>query len=231
MTDRRTAAPLLAFGLLVLGTILGLAGTDLVLPAVPSLPETLGGSQAMAQLVLAAFVAGGCIGLLAFGELGARIDQRNLLVISLAAYALVSFACMAAPSLSVLVGLRFLQGLTGSAAAVFAPGMIRAMFSEEKAVGALGFMASIESLIPALAPVLGVWLLLAFGWKSSFLALGILSLGVAALVAMLRHRLPAPPSTRASFPTITRSARPARSWPRISTSRSAFPAPFSISPE
>jgi MFS family permease len=197
MTERRAAAPMLAFGLLVLGTILGLAGTDLVLPAVPSLPETLGGSQAMAQMVLAAFVTGGCIGLLMFGELGARIDQRNLLVLSLAAYALMSLACMAAPSLPALVGLRFAQGLTGSAAAVFAPGMIRAMFSEEKAVGALGFMASIESLIPALAPVLGVWLLVAFGWKSSFLVLGVLSLGVAALVILLRHRMPAPPSTRA----------------------------------
>ena len=197
MTERRAAAPLLAFGLLVLGTILGLAGTDLVLPAVPSLPDTLGGSQAMAQMVLAAFVTGGCIGLLMFGELGARIDQRNLLVLSLAAYALVSLACMAAPSLPALVGLRFAQGLTSSAAAVFAPGMIRAMFSEEKAVGALGFMASIESLIPALAPVLGVWLLVAFGWKSSFLVLGALSLGVAALVTLLRHRMPAPPSTRA----------------------------------
>ncbi|MEH6743490.1 MFS transporter [Hyphomonas sp.] len=197
MTERRAAAPLLAFGLLVLGTILGLAGTDLVLPAVPSLPDTLGGSQAMAQIVLAAFVTGGCIGLLVFGELGARIDQRNLLVLSLAAYALVSLACMAAPSLPALVGLRFAQGLTSSAAAVFAPGMIRAMFSEEKAVGALGFMASIESLIPALAPVLGVWLLVAFGWKSSFLVLGVLSLGVAALVTLLRHRMPAPPSTRA----------------------------------
>mgnify|MGYP003676035476 FL=1 len=197
MTESRAAAPLLAFGLLVLGTILGLAGTDLVLPAVPSLPDTLGGSQAMAQMVLAAFVTGGCIGLLMFGELGARIDQRNLLVLSLAAYALVSLACMAAPSLPALVGLRFAQGLTSSAAAVFAPGMIRAMFSEEKAVGALGFMASIESLIPALAPVLGVWLLVAFGWKSSFLVLGALSLGVAALVTLLRHRMPAPPSTRA----------------------------------
>lgn len=197
MTERRAAAPLLAFGLLVLGTILGLAGTDLVLPAVPSLPDTLGGSQAMAQMVLAAFVTGGYICLLVFGELGARIDQRNLLVLSLAAYALVSLACMAAPSLPALVGLRFAQGLTSSAAAVFAPGMIRAMFSEEKAVGALGFMASIESLIPALAPVLGVWLLVAFGWKSSFLVLGVLSLGVAALVTLLRHRMPAPPSTRA----------------------------------
>jgi len=197
MSDPRAATPGIAFALIVLGTILGLAGTDLVLPAVPSLPDTLGGTQAMAQLVLAAFVAGGCIGLLAFGELGARIDQRSLLVGSLVAYALVSLACMIAPSLPVLVGLRFVQGLAGSAAAVFAPGMIRAMFPEDKAVGALGFMASIESLIPALAPVLGVWLLMAFGWKSSFLALGGLSLAVAASVALLRHRMPPPPSTRA----------------------------------
>ena len=59
MPEPRAAAPKLAFGLLVLGTVLGLAGTDLILPAVPALPETLGGTQAVAQLVLAAFVAGG----------------------------------------------------------------------------------------------------------------------------------------------------------------------------
>ncbi|HBH44647.1 MAG TPA: MFS transporter, partial [Hyphomonas atlantica] len=167
MPNKHHAAPGIAFALIVMGTILSLAGTDLVLPAVPSLPETLSGSQAMAQLVLAAFVAGGCIGLLAFGELGARVDQRTLLVWSLVSYAIVSLACMFAPSLPALVCLRFVQGLTGAAAAVFAPGMIRALYSEEKAVGALGFMASIESLIPALAPVVGVWLLIGFGWKSS----------------------------------------------------------------
>ena len=85
MTNKHYAAPGIAFALIVMGTILGLAGTDLVLPAVPSLPETLDGTQAMAQLILAAFVAGGCIGLLAFGELGARIDQRTLLIWSLVA--------------------------------------------------------------------------------------------------------------------------------------------------
>ena len=196
MPNTQSAAPGIAFALIVMGTILSLAGTDLVLPAVPSLPETLSGSQAMAQLVLAAFVAGGCIGLLAFGELGARVDQRTLLVWSLVSYAIVSLACMFAPSLPALVCLRFVQGLTGAAAAVFAPGMIRALYSEEKAVGALGFMASIESLIPALAPVVGVWLLIGFGWKSSFLVLGVLSLIVAGLVALLRHRMPPPPSTR-----------------------------------
>ena len=188
--------PALAFALLIIGTTLGIAGTDLVLPAIPDLPGALGSSQAMAQLVLAAFVAGGCIGLVLYGELGAHFDQRNLLVLSFVAYALISLACTLAPSLPVLVGLRFGQGLTGSAAAVFAPGMIRAMFSEARAVRAIGLMASVESLVPALAPVIGVWLLLAFGWKSSFNVTGGLSLVVAVLVGLLRHRLPAPDPTR-----------------------------------
>ncbi len=190
------STPALAFALLIIGTTLGIAGTDLVLPAIPDLPDALGGSQAMAQLVLAAFVAGGCIGLVLYGELGARFDQRSLLVVSFVAYALISLACILAPSLPILVSLRFGQGLTGSAAAVFAPGMIRAMFSEARAVRAIGLMGSVESLVPALAPVIGVWLLVAFGWKSSFILIGALSLGVAALVALLRHRLPAPDPTR-----------------------------------
>ncbi|MCA8905694.1 MAG: MFS transporter, partial [Hyphomonas sp.] len=111
------------------------------------------------------------------------------------AYALVSLACALAPSLPSLVGLRFLHGLSSSAAAVFAPGMIRAMFSEARAVRAIGFMGSVESLVPALAPVAGVWLL-AFGWNGSFYALAGLSLLVAALIAHQRGALPPPPPTR-----------------------------------
>jgi MFS transporter, DHA1 family, multidrug resistance protein len=202
------SSPALAFALLILGTTLGLAGTDLILPAIPDLPETLGGSQALAQLVLAAFVAGGCVGLILYGELGAHFDQRNLLVGSFIAYAAISIACTLAPSLTILAVLRFFQGLTGSAAAVFAPGMIRAMFSEARAVRAIGFMASVESLVPALAPVAGVWLLLAFGWKSSFILIGGLSLIVAALAAALRHRMPAPAPTRGKGGYVRLAVRP-----------------------
>ena len=52
----------LAFVLIAAGTTLGLAGTDLILPAVPSLPKALGGEIAIAQFVIAAFVAGTAIG-------------------------------------------------------------------------------------------------------------------------------------------------------------------------
>lgn len=192
----RPQTPRLAFALLILGTTIGIAGTDLILPAVPDLPETLGGSQAMAQLVLASFVAGTCLGLILFGELGARLDQRKLLVGSLLAYAAVSLGCAFAPDLGWLVGLRFIQGLTGSAAAVFAPGIIRVMFNETGAVRAIGLMGSIESLVPALAPVLGLWLLIGFGWKSSFYLIALLGVAVGILILALQRQIPVPASTR-----------------------------------
>jgi len=189
-TDRIN--PKAAFALVLCGTVLGIAGTDLILPAVPGLPASLGGTPAAAQLVLAAFVAGAGLGLLLFGELGARFDQPRLLALSLFAYAAVSAGCGQANSLELLVGLRFLQGAAGAAAAVFAPGIIRAGFADEAGVRALGLLGSIESIVPALAPVAGVWLLAWWGWQGSFDVIAILAAILAALVAAMRDRFPRP---------------------------------------
>ncbi len=115
MTRTDRVNPRAAFALVLCGTVLGIAGTDLVLPAVPGLPAALGGTPATAQLVLATFVAGAGVGLLLFGELGARFDQPRLLALSLFAYAAASAGCGQAGSLELLVALRFLQGAAGAA--------------------------------------------------------------------------------------------------------------------
>ncbi|HYD11352.1 MAG TPA: MFS transporter [Allosphingosinicella sp.] len=189
-TDR--IDPKLAFALVLCGTVLGIAGTDLVLPAVPGLPAALGGTPAAAQLVLAAFVAGAGVGLLLFGELGARFDQPRLLALSLFAYAAVSAGCGQAGSLDLLILLRFAQGAAGAAAAVFAPGFIRAGFEPEAGVRALGLLGSIESIVPALAPVAGLWLLHWWGWQGSFDAIAVLAFLLAVTIAALRDRFPKP---------------------------------------
>src|SRR5690348_16860625 len=93
-----------------------------------------------------------------------------------AAYGLVSAAAGQAASLEALIGLRLVQGAAGSAAAVFAPGMVRHLFGGDRAVRALGLLGSIESLVPALAPIAGVWLLDRFGWRASFDLIAALSL-------------------------------------------------------
>jgi MFS transporter, DHA1 family, multidrug resistance protein len=187
---------LLAFLVVVLATILGLAATDLVLPAVPLLPQALNGTPAQAQHVLAAFVVGLACGLLLFGELGARRAQRPLLATALLLFALASWAAGRAETMPALIALRFVQGVTAAAGAAFAPGIIRRLFAPAQAVRAIGLQGSIESLMPALAPIAGAWLLSAFSWRASFIVLAIAATAVAMAVPLMPVRAFPPPDAQ-----------------------------------
>ncbi|MEO0616749.1 MAG: MFS transporter [Pseudomonadota bacterium] len=191
MTGARAGGtPFLTLGLVIAGAVLGLAGTDLVLPAVPSLPEALGGDAAQSQYVLATYVAGVGLGLLIFGALGGRFDQRWLLVFGMAGFGVASGLATLADSMPALIMLRFAQGMFAATAPVFAPGIIRALFDERGAIRAVGVLGSIESLTPALAPIAGVALLEAGGWRLSFTVLAALSAFAAVGLLLVRHRIP-----------------------------------------
>ena len=171
--DGATRRRRLALGFTVAATILELLATGLVLPAVPFLPEMLGGSAAAAQFVLAGYVIGTCIGLMTFGVLGDSFSTRTLFVGSLLLTGLVSLAAAAAPSMGALVTLRILQGAVAAAPAVYAPAIVRLLFDERGAIRAMGALGSIEGLAPALAPILGAWLLTIGGWRLSFALVGV----------------------------------------------------------
>lgn len=172
--------------LLGLGSVLGLSGIDLVLPSIPSLPDILGGDQTRSQFVIASFVAGTAIGMIVFGAVSSNISTSNLLFISLTLYALSSVACSFSPSLDVLIVLRFLQGMASSAPAVLAPGIVKNLFDEKGATKALGILGSVESLVPAFAPILGVWLLSLGTWRYSFFVTAILSVSLALVFLIVR---------------------------------------------
>ncbi|MBM1173483.1 MFS transporter [Microvirga arabica] len=173
------------FSMMMLCAVLSLAGTDLILPAVPALPAIFATSEATAQLVLASYVAGTAIGLLLFGALADRLTPRTLVVSSLVVFAMASMACALSPSIWALIVLRFVQGAASAAAPVFGPAIIRQIFSEKAGVRAIGFLGSVESLVPALAPILGLFLLARFGWQSSFELVGVVAIVAAALIFVL----------------------------------------------
>lgn len=171
--------------LVVASTVVGLMGTDLVLPAVPQLPETLGTTASSAQLVLAAYVGGTCVGLLAYGALSEHVSTRRLFICSLVATAILSLACGMATSIETLVILRALQGAAAAAPAVLAPAIVKALFDEARAVRAMGLLSSIESLAPGLAPIVGAGLLLIGGWRLSFVVLAATASALAMLLGLI----------------------------------------------
>ena len=119
-----------------------------------------------------------------FGALGTKYRLVDILVVSLFAFAALSFTATQTESLVAMSVVRFLQGLAASASAVYAPVIVKQLYHGSAAITMMGRLGSIESVAPAFAPIIGLFLLNSFGWQSSFVVVAVIAatLGVAWLV-------------------------------------------------
>src|SRR3954467_11507901 len=106
----------------VLGSVnaIGPLSIDMYLPAFPEIGRDLGASASLVQLTLTACVAGLALGQLLIGPLSDRLGRRNPLIAAMSTYAAASILCALAPSVGVLIALRFVQGLAGAGGVVIA---------------------------------------------------------------------------------------------------------------
>ncbi len=168
---------------IAMGTISAMLAIDLYLPAIPGLPAALGGTAAQAQYSLGAFMAAFAVGQLVFGVLGDRYDRRRVLAFALAGLALSSLLCASASTMLELIVLRGLQGFTAAAGAALAPALLREMADGVAVIRLMGFVSSLQALVPAVAPALGTWMLHHASWRWSFVAVtAMASVAASALV-------------------------------------------------
>ncbi len=165
-------------------TAFGPLSIDMYLPSLPTLQRELATSASAVQLTLAAFMAGLCLGQLAYGPLSDRFGRRLPLAVGIVLYILASAACAFAPSVQWLIALRFLQALGGAAGPVIARAVVRDLYSGREVARVLSLLMLVMGAAPILAPMLGGWVLELAGWRAIFGVLALL--GVACLVFATR---------------------------------------------
>ena len=162
-----------AYTVVVLGllTMFGPLSLDLYLPALPQLADDLATSASAAQLSITACLVGLALGQLVAGPLSDRLGRRRPLVVGLLAYVLASIACAFAPSVEVLVALRFVQGLAGAAGIVISRAIARDLYSGRALMIFFSRLLLIAGLAPVIAPILGGQLSRIMDWRGIFLVL------------------------------------------------------------
>ncbi|TDX29484.1 DHA1 family bicyclomycin/chloramphenicol resistance-like MFS transporter [Modicisalibacter xianhensis] len=163
---------------------MGPLATSMYLPAFPAMAETFGVGADRIQMTLSAYMIGLAIAQLLCGPLADRFGRKPLLLGGMALFCLGSVGCMFADSITVLFGYRFLQAFGAASGMVLAQAMIRDTFSPVDAAKKLAYMGSTTAIAPALAPVAGGALLVAFGWSSIFLALALYAALTLAVVSV-----------------------------------------------
>ena len=149
-------------------TMFGPLSLDLYLPALPQLADDLNASASAAQLSITACLVGLAVGQLLAGPLSDRLGRKRPLTIGLMAYLLASIACALAPSVTVLIVLRLIQGLGGAAGIVISRAIARDLYSGSALMIFFSRLLLIAGLAPVLAPILGGQLSLIMSWRGIF---------------------------------------------------------------
>jgi DHA1 family bicyclomycin/chloramphenicol resistance-like MFS transporter len=150
--------------------------TDLYLPAIPQLIESLGANISQGQLTLSIFLLGFATGQLFYGSISDRYGRKPVLYLGLAIYILATLGCAAAQDINTLIAARFVQGLGGACGPVLARAIVSDSYSRRDAARVMAAIAGAMALVPAIAPVFGSWLLYVFTWRAHFILLLILGL-------------------------------------------------------
>jgi DHA1 family bicyclomycin/chloramphenicol resistance-like MFS transporter len=163
---------------LSLVTCTSMLAMDLILPAVPTLQVALGTDVTRAQATVSIFLVGLAASQLLWGEALTRIGPRRSVRLGVWLLVVASIGCALSRNIEELLSMRLLQGLAAGAAPVVASSVVRATLSGDDAVKGMAAIAMVESIVPALGPILGAILLVHSDWRGLFWVLGVVTLCV-----------------------------------------------------
>ena len=177
----------------LLATLTGLGplSMDMYLPSLPDIGRVLAASTTSVQLTVSTYLIGFAVGQIIYGPLSDRYGRRPVLLGALVFYAAATLICAAAQSIDTLIAARFVQAIGGSGSIVMARAMVRDLYSGARAGRELSLMGSISAVSPIVAPMIGGVLQIAFGWRASFLLMGVMAvIAVLAVIRLLPETLP-----------------------------------------
>lgn len=152
-------------------SVLGFLATDMYLPAFAAIQADLQTPASAVSASLSLFLAGFAAAQLLWGALSDRYGRKPVLLIGLTIFALGSLGMLWVENAATLLVLRFVQAVGVCAAAVIWQALVTDYYPSQKVNRIFAAIMPLVGLSPALAPLLGSWLLVHFSWQAIFATL------------------------------------------------------------
>ncbi|VTR41127.1 Inner membrane transport protein ydhC [Serratia fonticola] len=159
-------------------SMFGYLATDMLPAAFGAMQQDLQISAGAISASLSIFLAGFAFAQLLWGPLSDRIGRKPVLLIGLALFAVGCLGMLWVENVAQLWSLRFIQAIGVCSAAVTWQAIVVDRYRDGKANRVFASIMPLVALSPALAPLLGAWLLNHMGWRAIFAVL----LGITALL-------------------------------------------------
>jgi len=192
--------------------MLGPFTVDTIFPGFPAVQREFTVDAVATQQIVSVYLFTFAVMSLLHGPLSDALGRRPVIVGGLAMFTVTSVLCALAPSMTWLLVGRALQGVFAGGGMIVGRTVVRDVFSGHPAQRAMSQMSMIFGVAPALAPIVGGWLLGWSSWRSIFWFLAIFAVVVLAAVMLLLPETHPPTrrtplSTRALVSAVTDSSK------------------------
>jgi len=157
---------------------------DTYLPSFPAIEASLDISRELLTQSLSIYLLSFAIATLMWGPLSDRFGRQPIILVSLTGYFLASVLCALANDFQHLLLGRALQGIMAAGSLIASRAMVRDYFDSIEAQRAMALMMMLFSAAPAVAPIIGGYLEVNFGWRSVFVFLALYGLLLFCLVGL-----------------------------------------------
>lgn len=210
----------LAF-LLAMCSMVGPLSANTYMPGLGLIAEEFGVGEVAAYQTLSSYLMCFAISSLFVGAISDSLGRRPVMIGGLCCYALSCLLCAFSSNYESFLTGRLLMGLFASTGTVLAMAVTRDLFSGRQAQELTSLIAVIFALAPALAPIVGGWLVVLFGWRSVFFFLATFALSMA-LVSFFLLKETLPKQRRAVFQLVPLVSTYARSFKNIAFTAGVF---------
>lgn len=175
MSNNPTTNRLFIPALGILSAMIAMA-MDMYLPSLPAIARDLQADYGLVQQTLSVFLLGIAFSQIFYGPLSDRFGRRWVLFAGVVIFTLVSAACSWATNIDQLIYLRLLQSLGAGAGSVIVAAIVRDLYQGPQAAKMMSYVVVVMMVVPLLAPILGGYVLIWFGWRAIFMVLVLLGL-------------------------------------------------------
>lgn len=142
---------------------------DGILPALTLIADELTpDAPNRAQLVLSVFIVGMAIGTFVMGPLSDSFGRKRVIYYGAALYITCALICALTQSFEVLLFARMMQAIGASAPRVVSQALVRDYYQGREMARISSLIMIVFSIVPAIAPLLGSFVMLAFQWQAIF---------------------------------------------------------------
>ncbi|MDW7547465.1 multidrug effflux MFS transporter [Pseudoalteromonas sp. SCSIO 43201] len=188
MTATNSKALIFILALLVIFCPLGI---DLYLPAFVDMQASLEVSENKIQQTVSIYMLAVGLGQLIAGPLADKYGRKPISLIGISLFAIGAVMASSVSTWSLMMVARVLQGLGACATFVSAFAIVRDSFGHKGSGQMITYLNGIVCFIPALAPILGAWLTVEFGWQSNFSFLaGFALVGLLLIILLYKETRP-----------------------------------------